>query len=488
MRWGRSPADRTSLHTSSLHTPSLHTPSLRRRVTLVVLVLLAVMLTLLGVTTQVVLGNRLETQLEQRLTERADLGVSLGSQLDPSDLAKRLEGNGISVLLLTSDGQAYAAGPPPPKGPGPGGKAAAPEPGAVIPVTRSGDTLEVSRSVGNGATLLLTADAGDVQRTLEQVRVALLAGALAVLLVAALVLGPVVGGALRPLDQITALARSIGHGDRGDRLRPDRPGTELGTTAQAFDEMLDAVEGAEQHALEAERRLRDFLSDAAHELRTPLAGLQAAGEHLLRTNPPREEREQTLVTLLRESRRAGRLVDDMLLMARIDSGLPLERRDVDLAAVAGAVVEARRLRSSSTRLAVQVMPGAAARVDADPDRVAQVVGNLVDNAVRAAGPHGRVRVEIGPGSGPGPGLDLADGLAVLDVVDDGPGIAVADRERVFERLVRLEGGRSRQDSGAGLGLPIARGIARAHGGDLVVVGGGGAGARFRLTLPVRRPG
>ena len=464
---------------------SLHTPSLRRRLTVVVLVLLAVMLTLLGVTTQVVLGNRLETQLEQRLTERADLGVSLGSQLDPSDLAKRLEGNGISVLLLTSDGQTYAAGPPPPKAAGPGGKAAPPVTGATTPVTRSGDTLEVSRTVGSNATLLLTADAGDVQRTLEQVRIALLAGALAVLLAAALVLGPVIGGALRPLDQITALARSIREGDRGDRLHPDRPNTELGTTAKAFDEMLDSVEGAEQQALAAERRLRDFLSDAAHELRTPLAGLQAAGEHLLRANPPREEREQTLVTLLRESRRAGRLVDDMLLMARIDSGLPLEHRAVDLTAVAEAVVEARRLRASSTRLEVRSAASGAVLVHADPDRVAQVVGNLVDNAVRAAGPHGQVRLEVGPSPDLDlTGLDLAGGLAVLDVVDDGPGIAPADRERVFERLVRLDDGRSRQDSGAGLGLPIARGIARAHGGDLVVVDNGSrGGTRFRLTLP-----
>ena len=481
MRWGRAhPTDAARRAGAA----SLHTPSLRRRVTLVVLVLLAVMLSLLGATTQIVLGNRLEAQLEQRLTERADLGVSLGSQLDPSDLAKRLEGNGISVLLLTSDGQAYAAGPPPPKAAGPGAKAAPPALGSTTPVTRSGDTLEVSRSVGSGATLLLTADAGDVQRTLEQVRIALLAGALAVLLVAALVLGPVIGGALRPLHEITTLARSIREGDRGDRLRPDRPGTELGTTAQAFDEMLDSVEGAEQQALAAERRLRDFLSDAAHELRTPLAGLQAAGEHLLRTNPPREEREQTLVTLLRESRRAGRLVDDMLLMARIDSGLPLERQAVDLASVAAAVVEVRRLRSSTTRLEVRPAAAGTVLVDADADRVAQVVGNLVDNAVRAAGPQGHVRLEVGAS----PGLDLAGGLAVLDVVDDGPGIAAGDRERVFERLVRLDDGRHRPDSGAGLGLPIARGIARAHGGDLVVVDGPGSGVRFRLTLPVHRQG
>ncbi len=342
--------------------------------------------------------------------------------------------------------------------------------GAATPVTRSGDTLEVSRSVGSGATLLLTADAGDVQRTLEQVRIALLAGALAVLLVAALVLGPVVDGALRPLDRITSLARSIRQGDRGDRLRPDRPGTELGTTAQAFDEMLDAVEGAEEHAVAAERRLRAFLSDAAHELRTPLAGLQAAGEHLLRADPPREERERTLVMLLRESRRAGRLVDDMLLMARIDSGLPLERRPVDLVALATDVVTTRRLRA--TEAVLEVRADAPLVVDADPDRVAQVLGNLVDNALRAAGARGRVRVELTP----------TDDHAVVDVVDDGPGIPPADRDRVFERLVRLDDGHSRQDSGAGLGLPIARGIARAHGGDLVVVDDS-TGTRFRLTLP-----
>ncbi len=477
---------------------ALQTPSLRRRVTLVVVLLLAVMLAVLGVTTDLVLRNRLEGQLEQRMLDRAQVGVALADQVEPSELARRLEGNGISVWISTADGTSYTAGPPPVAGPGgrsggPGQGATAgskpratppakPAASATSPVVRTGDLLEVTRTLPNAATLSLSADAGEVRRLLDQTRIALLAGALAVLLLATLVIRPVVGRVLRPLDRITGLARSIREGDRGQRLRPDRPGTELGTTAQAFDEMLDAVEGAEEHAVESEARLRGFLSDAAHELRTPIAGIQAAAEHVLRANPERAEREQTLLTLVRESRRAGRLVDDMLLMARIDRGLDLRPTTVDLTQVAGAAVEARRLTHPDARLVVVGEPLA---LLADGDRVAQVIGNLLDNALRAAGPQGSVRVEIGCEAG------QEGGRAVVEVVDDGPGIPRVGRERVFERLVRLDPARSGTDTGAGLGLPIARGIARAHGGDLLALeprpaaeDSPGHGARFRLTLPL----
>ena len=297
------------------------------------------------------------------------------------------------------------------------------------------------------------------------------------LLLGAAVVRPVVGRAMRPLDRITAVARSIGDGDRGRRLRPDRPATELGTTAQAFDDMLDAVEGAERHALESEQRLRDFLSDAAHELRTPIAGVQASAEHVLRSDPDRLEREQTLLALVRESRRAGRLVDDLLLMARIDRGLPLTPQPVELRGLVAGAVEARRLRHPDAALLVT---GEDVVVDADADRVTQVVGNLLDNALRAAGRTARVHVAV---------RRTDDGEAVVEVTDDGPGIAADDRERVFERMVRLDAARTPGDSGAGLGLPIARGIARAHGGDLVCAprtAGDTAlpGARFRLSLPI----
>lgn len=482
----------------------MRTPSLRRRLTVVVLVLVAVTLGVLGVTTDVVLRGRLDAQLQQRLLDRAQVASQLADQLDPENLAKRLSDGTVSVLVLAKDGTAYVEGPPPgadpgrvgPAGPG-GGRAQRPAPTAppVAASTQSqlteyDDRIEVTREVGDGATLVLSASTTEVGRVLDQTRIALLVGALAVLALCGLVVRPVVARTLRPLDRVTALARAIREGDRGGRLRPERTDTEIGATAHALDGMLDAVEGAESQALEAERRLRVFLSDAAHELRTPIAGLQAASEHLLRSNPPREEREQTLLTLVRESRRAGRLVDDMLLMARIDRGLELRPRAVDLTAVAASAVEPRRLRHPDATL---VVGGPPLVTQADPDRLAQVVGNLLDNAVRAAGPRGHVGVTVSNETDAG-----GRALAVADVADDGPGIPPADRERVFERLVRLDEARAVQDAtaspggmgpgvGAGLGLAIARGIARAHGGDLVALEPTtGRGARLRLTLPLTR--
>lgn len=311
-----------------------------------------------------------------------------------------------------------------------------------------------------------------MRNTLDQVRLVLALAALLVLLAAALLVPLTVARALLPLRRITEVARSITHGDRGQRLHPLQPATELGRTAVAFDDMLDAVVGAEARAVGSEARLRDFLSDAAHELRTPLTGAQASAEHLLREDPPRADREALLLSLVRETRRAGRLVEDMLLMARIDRGLDLERRLVDLRALAQQVVDARQIAHPGVGLSVT---GPEILVNADADRMTQVIGNLVDNAAYAANGHGRVELVVW--------RDGSSGRVGLDVSDDGPGVPTAARERIFERMVRLDEARSSHQGGAGLGLPIARGIARAHGGDLRCVAAVGAGARFSLELP-----
>ncbi|KQQ43698.1 sensor histidine kinase [Nocardioides sp. Leaf307] len=484
----------------------LRTPSLRRRVTLVVVALVAVLLVVLVAATELALRERLDDQLRQRLVERAGVADALVGQVDDRDLARRLEGEGVSVVVRAADGGVYAEGPlagaagvapgdgeevtggsggtgrgsgagEGPADGGPRGPATVPSPlgdpgppdppGATPAVQESGDLLTVARSLTDGSTLLLLADASDVRDTVAQVRLVLLVTAVTVLLATALVVPLVVGGALRPLRRITDVARSITRGDRGRRLRPTTPGTDLGRTALAFDEMLDEVVGAEARAVDSEARLRDFVSDAAHELRTPVTGIRAAAEHVLRADPPREEREQVLVDLIREAQRAGRLVDDLLLMARIDRGLALVTGPVDLRSVAEEV--ARSPRPDSAVVRVVGDPAVAA---ADRDRVVQVLGNLVDNAVQA----GARQVEL---------RSSYDGdAAVVEVVDDGPGIPAADRERVFDRLVRLDPARERRAGGSGLGLSIARGLARAHGGELVCrEPAGGAGARMRLTLP-----
>ncbi|QKE85995.1 HAMP domain-containing histidine kinase [Arthrobacter sp. NEB 688] len=432
--------------------------------------LLVVLLLVLSVTVDRVLTARTQGQLEQRLLDRVAVAQALADQVSAQDLVDRIGGEGVSVRLTTSDGSVLTAGPQEaapssaptaPAGPGP-----KPGPAARDAVSRSGDVYSVERRLPVGE-LLLTTDAGGLQQTLTQVRWVLALSSLGVLLVAALLVALLTGRLLRPLDTMTTTARSIAAGDRGRRLRPDRPGTELGRMAGAFDEMLDAVEGAEGRAVAAEARVRDFVLEAAHELRTPLAGVQASAEALLLGRPEREERERLLAGVVRESQRAGRLADDLLLMARIDRGVELERRPVDLHGLAEDVA-ASAVRRPGAPVTVGTAHGPAL-VEADPDRVVQVLTNLVDNARRAAGPDGRVHLDVGPG-----------GRVV--VADDGPGVPRADRERIFERLVRLDEARSRDRGGAGLGLPIARGLARAHGGDLRLLDTG-TGAAFELTLP-----
>lgn len=472
----------TGMSDTGTTSAGLRTPSLRRRVTLTVLGLVAVMLLVLALTTDVVLRNRLDAQLRQRLLDRAAVASALADQVSPQELVRRLEGDGVSVQLQASDGQVYTAGPmksadssSKSRNNNPSGPASGPKNGpgrGAGEVVQSGETLQVSRQLSEAGTITLLADAGDVGRTLNQVRLAFLLAAGVVFALAAAAIGPIVARALRPLEQITGVARSISAGDRGRRLRPDRPETELGLTAVAFDDMLDAVEGAERDAVESEARLRAFLSDAAHELRTPLTGIQAAAEHVLRADPERVDREHTLVTLVREARRAGRLVEDMLLMARIDRGLDLQLSEVDLRDVANTITDIRRLSFSGASLKVTGVPTV---VLADADRISQVIGNLVDNALDATQGVGTVSIEI----------SCSSDTAIIDVLDDGPGVPAEDAERIFERLVRLDTARGNRRGGGGLGLPIARGIAQAHRGSLQIIGSDVAqGARFRLTIPL----
>jgi two-component system OmpR family sensor kinase len=211
--------------------------------------------------------------------------------------------------------------------------------------------------------------------------------------------------------------------------------------------------------------MRGFLADASHDLRTPVAGVIAAADSLLRDDPDRAERERRLVAMVREARRAGRLVDDLLLMARLDGADPqreLHRQPVDLAALAEEVAAAQRLLGAD----VSARTDGPAPVEGDPEQLTRVLTNLADNARREAD---HVRLDV----------RRRDGQVTVEVTDDGPGIASAERDRIFERFVRLEAGPGRN----GLGLPIARAVARAHRGDLTCENAP-VGARFVLRIPV----
>lgn len=474
-----------------MSTAPLRTGSLRLRTVVAVLALLAVLLLALSVTVQVILGDRLRSQIEERLADRAAAAAALVGTVDDDDLASRLSAQGVSVLITSPEGEAVVAGPSPeelrrgpgsglPAGPGPAPAApptttgsTADAPASAVTVTSSSvtaddDLVTLDSTLSDGTELVLTADASSVGTTLASLNAILLGASAAFLLLAAGALVVVVRATLRPLERMTTVARSIARGDRGQRLRPSRPSTELGRTATAFDEMLDDLETAESAALAAEQRMRAFVSDAAHELRTPVAGIRAAADALVRADGSSEERERLAVLVVQESLRAGRLIQDMLLMARLDEGLAVRSEPVDVSSIAGAVLERQRLRRPGIVLALR-SDAAVPPADGDPDRLEQIVANLVENAGRFA----RSRVDVVVAV-------IPSGVS-LTVDDDGPGVAESERERVFDRLVRLDDARNRADGGAGLGLPIARGLARAQGGELVCLPREG-GARFRVTL------
>lgn len=458
----------------------LRTPSLRTRAVLVVLLVLLVVLGAVSIAVDRSFAVQTRRGAEDLLTSRAQLARQLArTGTGPQPLVNRVDGAGVRAELTLVDGRSF---------------------GAVEGDHSTGRTLTLSApGVVDGGRLELAVDTAFVDKAQRALRRSLLIAGVLALLLAAVLVTVVLRFALRPLDAFASLAREVGSGRRGARLRPTRTDTELGKAAVAVDVMLDELEGAESRARHAEavsrdaaRRSQEFLADAAHELRTPAAGVRAAAESLLHQADALTdaEREQLLVLLVREAQRTGRLTDDLLVAANLDAGVSIQPVPVDLAEVIRAEVQRTTLLHPSLTVesAGWLQHGRSPGIVSDPVKVRSVVANLLSNAARAAGETGRLEIsggfEMTGGSEPG-------WVTVL-VTDDGPGIPPADRERVFDRLVRLDADRTRaaaHSGGAGLGLAIARGYARAVGGDLRCVGPppGVSGAAFLLVLPAGGP-
>jgi two-component system, OmpR family, sensor kinase len=426
----------------------LRTTSLRRRVTLTALGVLGVVLVAAGIAVHAVVTTQAERGLDTLIAGRLQLARQLArADVAPAALVRRVDGPGLVVRLRLPSG-------------------------AVLGETAPASDVRVvtARLTGSarldGARLTITADTAPLAGAERTLRGVLFGAGVAALALTALGLVFGVRFALAPLDGMTDLARSIAAGRRGGRLRPTRPATELGRTATAFDDMLDALEGAERAARQSEDRVRRFVADATHELRTPIAGVRAAAEALLSTGDDVEQRDRLLLLLVRESSRAGHLVDDLLALARIDAGLTLAAEPVDLLALATAHADGVRLLAPDVEVTVT---GDRVWVTGDGARLVQVLTNLTDNARRAMAGAGVLTIDV-----------RRAGPALLTVTDSGPGIPPEHHERVFDRLVRLD--EARTTPGAGLGLPIARGIARAHGGDLRCLPAA-HGATFELRLP-----
>jgi signal transduction histidine kinase len=270
-----------------------------------------------------------------------------------------------------------------------------------------------------------------------------------------------VGRALRPVETMRQQAERIPGTAPRHRLAPPPTGDELARLAATFNSLLDRIDIVA-------RQQRQFVADAAHELRSPVAALRAqldieAGHPELPTVPADR------AALAADAARLGRLVDDLLTLARLDASPHLPRRAVDLDDL--VIAEIRRARALAT-CDIVASGVSAGRVLGDPDALDRVVRNVLDNATR----HARHQVAVAVRT------DFEAGAVTLAVADDGPGIPPADRERVFQRFTRLEPGRPRS-GGAGLGLAIIHEVVIAHGGT-VRIEDNQPGARVIITLPI----
>jgi two-component system OmpR family sensor kinase len=277
---------------------------------------------------------------------------------------------------------------------------------------------------------------------------------------------------LRPLDAIGSTAAAIADGDLSQRVDRAEPHTEVGRLGLALNAMLGQIESAFQAKDASERKLRRFVADASHELRTPLAAVRAYAELFTRGADRRpDDLARSMEGITRESERMSLLVNDLLLLARLDEGRPLDQQPVQLEQVVREAVETARTVDPGRPIELELEHAA---VVGDHDRLRQIVDNLLANA----------RVHTPPGTRVSVRLMRDNGTALIEVEDSGPGMRAAEADRVFERFYRSDGSRSRETGGVGLGLSIVAAVARAHGGSVGASSEPGAGAAFRITLPL----
>ncbi|NBE97918.1 HAMP domain-containing protein [Nonomuraea sp. KC401] len=498
---------------------------LRHRLLAALLGLSAAALAVFATAGVILLDRSLLSRVDTQLTAFA---ATLGRGRPPPPLVRPPRRGEVElpsqyrVDFYLPSGASVRAGPRPDDGPDvPAATIAALPPRPFTVPGRSGGTdwraLVVALPDGNRAVVSMSLEAArSTVRELLVIEVA--AGALVLVLLGAVALAVVRLG-LRPLTRMERTATAIAGGELDRRVADSDPRTETGRLGHALNIMLGRLGEALRQRERSEQRLRHFLADASHELRTPLTSIRGFAE--LYRHGDREPDPAVARILSRiegEAERMGVLVEDLLLLARLDQERALDLTEVDLHVVVGDVVHGARARAPGRPIEL-VLDERPVRVTGDEHRLHQVVANLVGNAVAHTPAGTAVRVTVGetgsgttnaaPWAGSGTmgagteagagaearsgtsdagawaGARVSGAAAVIEVRDAGPGIAAEHLPHVFDRFYRADAARSRDSGGTGLGLAIAAALVEAHGGRIEARSGDGT--TFRVILPVQGP-
>jgi signal transduction histidine kinase len=276
------------------------------------------------------------------------------------------------------------------------------------------------------------------------------------------------GRVLSPVKAVTRKAREIGADRLSERLPVENPDDEIGQLTAAFNETLSRLEASFE-------RLRRFTADASHELRTPLTSMRSVGEVAMQGPPDSASCREAIVSMLEEIQRVTRLAENLLTLARGDSGkAQLTPCALDLSALVGEVAEELSVlaEEKSQVLSTAFQPALMPTVDRMTLR--QAISNILHNAIQHTPREGRIEIRTGR---------VGSGQVAIDIIDNGPGIAESERARVFERFYRLDRSRSRKEGGFGLGLAIAQRAVELNGGTIGFLDKEGSGAWCRIVLP-----
>jgi len=500
---------------------SLQTKLIATLITLVIVALMVISCVGTSILRGYLLGQADQTLQNNQVQHTAGQAAA-GSFSNASEMAQ----NGFAIWWLPSGGSIEQVVQPGGMdlGPTPSGISTLPSSVTSALVANPGQTATVAGQVsgdrwrvtsfqaivnGTSGTVIIGIDVSNVYTTVQRLIGVDIIVSIVILVVLLLAGIAMVRANLRPLRDIEETAVEIAEGHLNRRVPERDPRTEIGSLGRSLNVMLSQIETAfhareesEAAAHQSEERMRRFIADASHELRTPLTAIRGFAEYYRQRGglvrrwdkdqpaapSPQggllpDDLDRIMQRLEKEAARMGLLVEDLLLLARMDQQRPLARQPIDLLSLAADAVHDARLLAPSRTIELSVQRGAAFLVTGDEPRLRQVIGNLMSNALTHTPDGTPIEVLIGSGT-LDPRVPGSPAAVTLDVTDHGPGMSAEQAQRVFERFYRADQARTRATGGSGLGLAIVKALVVAHGGVASVRTAPDRGATFRIALPL----